>query len=480
MPDGSTAPAFEPRTRFPPFEEVIGGRSIDLQAWLDNRRKYNERGGGLFRVHNKLYDLSNFEHPGGNVWLDMTRGQDITEHFEAHHLDIEKARAVLEKYYVRDADWPRESPLTVEPGGFFDVLRARVREAVKKQGPGPKLLSKLVVDTTALSFLALAGAAAYKRSIPLAVLAGLAAGMTQVAGHNFAHQKHNWRTYLIDLVGSSSWALRVHHCLSHHIYPNTSLDCELPLISMALAGMKWDLDQPKSTNSYLGDFIKWHYGIVSRAVVGTLLTPLIWLRQGGPRPENLLTWLVFLGMVGLRRRSGLPHSKSARGVLETFGLYLITKIMSGEWGLTFGLTVGHYTDFAWRQGEEKPGFDHIRDFGLFQVEVTGDRIEQYMPGSSLLLPAVLTTFGDHTLHHLLPAVDHAYHRWAYPELAKTCNEFGVRFEFLTFWEMVGGFFRQLRRREPYAQARRVGWDGQEIGWVDEKTGFKKDPRKKEP
>lgn len=94
-----------------------------------------------------------------------------------------------------------------------------------------------------------------------------------------------------------------------------------------------------------------------------------------------------------------------------------------------------------------------------------------------MLPVILSTFGEHTLHHLFPTIDHAYHRHLYPILAQTCNEYNVRFEFTTTAEAVAGFFRQVSRTEPLKGSRRVMWDGQGYeGYVDEKRGFKKDPR----
>ena len=45
------------------------------------------------------------------------------------------------------------------------------------------------------------------------------------------------------------------------------------------------------------------------------------------------------------------------------------------------------------------------------------------------------------------------------------------------WESIKGFFRNITRKEMIEDARRVGWDGKEYGYVDESVGFKKDPRK---
>lgn len=106
---GTTAvsPAFVPRStqlsEFPPESKVLG-RTVP--TYWAGRRAWNSNRGvddidHLWRVHDGLYDLAGFEHPGGRDLLENSRGTDITELFEAHHIDIEKSRAVLAKYYVK-------------------------------------------------------------------------------------------------------------------------------------------------------------------------------------------------------------------------------------------------------------------------------------------------------------------------------------------------------------------------------------------
>ena len=55
--------------------------------WIRGRRA-DDGYGQLWRVHDKLYDLTDFigSHPGGREWLEITRGTDITEAFESGHL----------------------------------------------------------------------------------------------------------------------------------------------------------------------------------------------------------------------------------------------------------------------------------------------------------------------------------------------------------------------------------------------------------
>lgn len=223
MPDGSSSDVATPATSksyvqpetFPDFDKVTGGLNPDLEAWLEARRKYNEKAGGLWRIEDKLYDLNAYvnEHPGGADWLEMTRGQDITEAFHAHHPNIKAVKQILAKFYVRDADWPRESPLSFEEDGFYSVLRERVNVILKEKGNGPKNLSKFVGDATALAFIGTSLAAAYKRSVPLALLAGVLGGSLNVMAHNFTHQRNTWRRFYFELTGGSTRSIRIHHCL---------------------------------------------------------------------------------------------------------------------------------------------------------------------------------------------------------------------------------------------------------------------------
>lgn len=58
----------------------------------------------LWIIENKAYDLTDFaiKHPGGESWITMTKGQDITALFITHHLDEAKVRNMLSDYYRYD------------------------------------------------------------------------------------------------------------------------------------------------------------------------------------------------------------------------------------------------------------------------------------------------------------------------------------------------------------------------------------------
>lgn len=85
-------------------------------------------------------------------------------------------------------------------------------------------------------------------------------------------------------------------------------------------------------------------------------------------------------------------------------------------------------------------FRKDRDWGLYQLDTVRDRKE--IKG---LLPFVLILFGDHTLHHMFPTVDHAYLYPLYPILEETCKEFNIDFQLTTITDLIVGQFKQLSR-----------------------------------
>lgn len=76
-------------------------------------------------------------HPGGSFWLEWTRGTDITEAFESHH--ISKApENMLAKFHVRSTSKPRNYKLTLHDNGFYRVLKSRVRTKLKNVDRSPE------------------------------------------------------------------------------------------------------------------------------------------------------------------------------------------------------------------------------------------------------------------------------------------------------------------------------------------------------
>lgn len=82
------------------------------------------------------------------------------------------------------------------------------------------------------------------------------------------------------------------------------------------------------------------------------------------------------------------------------------------------------------------------DWGLLELDAVRER--KVIDDSNFL---VLTNFGLHGLHHLLPTVDHSYLPLCVKAFEDTCKEFGVSTDKFSQWELVKGQFQQLSRTE---------------------------------
>ena len=165
--------------------------------WIQGRRE-DDNCGDLWRVHDKLYDLSGFvdSHPGGRMWLEVTKGTDITEAFESSHLDEQKVEAILAKFYRKEATNKRQSPFTFEPDGFYRTLKRRAHFHLKhnvtkeEKDAGPKKVKDMqnkMLFVLALFVVLCIGFVSYS----MAILTGVLLALNMILAHNFTH-----RTYI--------------------------------------------------------------------------------------------------------------------------------------------------------------------------------------------------------------------------------------------------------------------------------------------
>ena len=78
------------------------------------------------------------------------------------------------------------------------------------------------------------------------------------------------------------------------------------------------------------------------------------------------------------------------------------------------------------------------DWGVFQMDAVMDRKD--ITGSHFL---VLTSFGDHALHHLFPTIDHGHLEHLYPVFLQTCEVFGIKWRLESQLELIKGQYSQL-------------------------------------
>lgn len=138
----------------------------------------------------------------------VLQGTDITEAFESHHLD-ENVNKVLQKFYVRDAKTPRNSPFTFEEDGFYKTLKKAVREELKIIPKNVPKYTDMVVDGLLLTCLVTSALTCYLNNywpkMVTYLVASVSLAWLVVASHNYIHKKTNWRMYLFNL---SMWSYR--------------------------------------------------------------------------------------------------------------------------------------------------------------------------------------------------------------------------------------------------------------------------------
>lgn len=88
-------------------------------------------------------------------------------------------------------------------------------------------------------------------------------------------------------------------------------------------------------------------------------------------------------------------------------------------------------------------YSKTNDFGIFQMNTVIDRrdIKQSQFWT-------LVTFGQHTLHHMFPTLDHGILPQLHETLLETCQEFKVELREFSWWPLIVGQFQQLQREKP--------------------------------
>ncbi|XP_052895555.1 cytochrome b5-related protein-like [Anopheles moucheti] len=388
-----------PTFRDEPFKSV--------HNWLEGRR-YDDGAEGLWRINDGLYDLEDFArtHPGGAEWIRLTKGTDITEAFETHHIS-RRAEQMLPKFYVRQAAQPRNVRLTFHEHGFYRTLKRRIRKQLDYVDPTPKEHSRRILDALIGAVLVTAYLAVRHESFTIGLVCAVCVNATIIAAHNFLHQRDNWRMYVFNIAFLSYREWRVSHVMSHHLYPNSVLDMEISSFEPFLCYLPW-ADLKNSFQRYGS----WFYGpfIYGSIFLSEYLKRLMEsFSQGKNRfhLDDIVPFVIpaFLCAINPDR------------IQVILQMWLFVVLMASFFFGLIGLSAGHHHPKALHSGDL---FPNDIDFGLYQMATIVER--RGVEGSLL---KVITTFGDHYLHHLFPTLDHAILPQLNGVFLATCHEFDV-------------------------------------------------------
>lgn len=397
------------------------------EKWLEGKRADDEAE-GLWRVHDKLYDLTDFieRHPGGAEWISLTKGVDITEEFETHHL-YGKAEPLLKKFYVRDAKAPRNYKFNYAENGFYRTLKRRVADMLPDLDHKPKRISDIISDLMLGLLFATSVLAAKDNNFYLALLAGIFLNCQLVIAHNYFHRKDNWRMFWFNLTLLNYTEWRISHALSHHLYTNSYYDME---ISMFEPHLQW-LPRPKT---------------LKQKFFSCILSPVVWSLIG-LMATVYRTIGYFKNLVTFRWDHLIPLALpitmfyfGQRDLLVVLKLWFVITSMSSFLVGVFGLNAGHHHPDVTHEGDELP---KGMDFGVFQMNAVIDRND--IKQSHFI---ALVTFGHHTLHHLFPTLDHGLLPQLHDVFISTCKDFELELREYPWWPLIVGQFQQLVRTKP--------------------------------
>lgn len=394
----------------------------------------------LWRIHDRYYDLSDFKHPGGDQWLSLTKGTDITELFESHHLDMERVKRMLPAFEEPQDEplFPRHSPFTFEPDGFYCTLRRKVwaqyggKQRKSAASLGHSVTAQRFADTvlavSALLTLSAGSSKGPKRAAAIAMANGIINGLFIGIGHNFMHQKDNFRRHYMDLSGFSSSEFRMHHALSHHPYTNTVMDAEMNQLLPAIDFF------PGRSSAARARLAK-----VSLGLIGPLALPLktivrfaqMLLRiHPGAKEDYVAQVLPLAQVLALSSLRG-----SATSGLALWSLMRATTSSLFLW-LNF-LTGPHFNDECWHQGDTLDS----TDWGMMQVQTNTERKDMSRKNTLGANVWNIPTFGLHHLHHLFPTIDAADLSELVPLFEEHCEEWGVTFETMSNSDLAAGLWK---------------------------------------
>ncbi|XP_045494029.1 cytochrome b5-related protein-like [Colias croceus] len=381
-----------PQLKYPSLRDE--GLKDPLQ-WLTGKA-LDDGAEGLWRVHDKLYDLKQFvnRHPGGAEWLELSKGTDITEAFEAHHLNP-NTEQMLTKFYVRDAKTPRNSPFTFHDDGFYRTLKKKAWEVLKTIPEEENSRSDILIDALLVCTLAGSTVSCWTENYWLAMIAYIFSSFSlawlTIAAHNYIHRRNNFRMYYFNVGLWFYRDFRISHALSHHLYPNTLMDLEISGFEPIIF---WN---PRKERPIYAD-----YAFIIEQIMFPFMTIINFMKRIYlifTRPNYFTQHCRWHDLIGLL----LPlcmYEISGCSLYDSIYTWLWINCTASYIVFTIGINAAHHHPDIFKDGDEVSNI--TPDWGMHELEAVMDRNDindNYFK--------VLTFFGHHALHHLFPTLDHA-------------------------------------------------------------------------
>ncbi|XP_039750159.1 cytochrome b5-related protein-like isoform X1 [Pararge aegeria] len=207
VPDPNRRQVSFPKLLYPLYRDV---EPKTTQQWLLGKQ-IQDGAEGLWRIHDSIYDLTDFvsSHPGGSQWIEFTKGTDITEAFETHHINNVVVEALLPKYFIKKAKTSRNSPFSFKEDGFYKTLRPKIAAKLKELPHDVRKKSDNVTDFLFACLLVGSPLCCWLWTKNLiygaasTVILGFILCGLSICAHNYLHRSDSWRMYLLNFSGFS-------------------------------------------------------------------------------------------------------------------------------------------------------------------------------------------------------------------------------------------------------------------------------------
>ena len=346
-------------------------------------------------IHGKIYNIDNFNHPGGNTFIEINKGCDITTLFETHHINYKLANDVLNKLTVIGTynqkinyDFKRYYSLREKIYSNFKTKKSRVMNNITKYSLlgyitlGLFLHYKLLqynfsnIETSLTSLTSFIVFSLFS-SLVNTILGGF--------GHNGIH-KLLYSSLLLDWNGLSSLEWLLEHVHSHHMYTNTIYDHDA--ISMQ-PFLNWIPSNTDSIFSFNGKHLIFLIGELIVSIQGNFIHRFRWSILFNSKYP---LWLRLAPFVF---------------ILRVFSHILFQGILFGLINVTICLIIaGYYFSYLAHlnhvnfNNKNYDNLDNI-DFINHQINNTNDlKINEN-------LSVLFLNLNKQKMHHLFPTIDNS-------------------------------------------------------------------------
>jgi len=390
------------------------------------------------KIDNSIYDVSKFNHPGGDMITQGYGGKDASGLFHMNH--HQSVINVLDKY-KKDDITENKSNMNYRSKFYFDV-KDRVYDYMKKKNLTRRDEKLMVFKTGLILYLWLISYlnCFYYGNYFFGFILGVANAMGLMnVMHDLNHGASRILSInLVDMIfGSTSELWRVQHNYGHHSYTNIkSLDPDIRTGENDIRRIT-RFEKILNIHKYQYIYLPILYGLL--VVKSVLMDDFVQLYNQ------------FIGNIYL----GFDDRKVRFILLKKMGYFMIYGLFPYLYGVCnsivyvniFHMVVTGYIlayIFQVAHVNDKVRFikdkEDENDWALMQMNSSVN-----FASNSIFWNFFSGGLNNQIEHHLFPNVHHTYYLWISKIVKEECEKHNISYmEYDTFWDALKGHFRHMK------------------------------------